>query len=86
MPDDERLIRVFLSFSHDSPAHVEQVLAVAERLCRDGIDAWSRKIVGWAVHEEESSDRASEGIGDPRCAGWLRSVWSRGIPSGRFRE
>jgi hypothetical protein len=31
--------RVFLSYSHDSPDHMDQVLALANRLRRDGIDA-----------------------------------------------
>ena len=30
--------RVFISYSHDSPAHRDQVLALSERLRRDGID------------------------------------------------
>jgi hypothetical protein len=29
---------VFVSYSHDSPAHEERVLRLAERLCRDGIE------------------------------------------------
>jgi len=31
--------RVFISYSHDSPAHEANVLALADRLRRDGIDA-----------------------------------------------
>jgi hypothetical protein len=30
--------RVFISYSHDSPAHRDRVLELAERLRRDGID------------------------------------------------
>jgi len=32
--------RVFLSYSHDSPAHSADVLALAQRLRDDGIDCW----------------------------------------------
>src|SRR5207253_363756 len=31
--------RVFISYSHDSPEHDQQVLAVSDRLRADGIDA-----------------------------------------------
>jgi hypothetical protein len=31
--------RVFISYSHDSEAHRERVLALSERLRADGIDA-----------------------------------------------
>jgi len=31
-------IRVFVSYSHDSPEHLERVLSLADRLRRDGID------------------------------------------------
>ncbi len=33
-------MRVFLSYSHDSPVHRSRVLALVERLRRDGVDAW----------------------------------------------
>src|SRR5262245_34711513 len=33
-------IRVFISYSHDSEEHGDKVLALAERLRADGIDAW----------------------------------------------
>ncbi len=36
MPDDAP--RVFLSYSHDSDEHRDRVLALADRLCADGID------------------------------------------------
>jgi hypothetical protein len=29
---------VFISYSHDSPEHVDRVLALADRLVHDGID------------------------------------------------
>jgi hypothetical protein len=31
--------RVFISYSHDSPEHAQQVLELAERLRKDGTDA-----------------------------------------------
>jgi hypothetical protein len=31
--------RVFISYSHDSVVHTERVRALADQLCRDGIDA-----------------------------------------------
>ena len=37
MPDDT--ISVFISYSHDSPQHEARVLALADRLRADGIDA-----------------------------------------------
>jgi hypothetical protein len=30
--------KVFISYSHDSPAHADRVLALADRLRADGID------------------------------------------------
>ena len=30
--------RIFVSYSHDSPLHEERVLALSDRLRRDGID------------------------------------------------
>jgi hypothetical protein len=32
-------VRAFISYSYDSPEHCEQVLALAQQLRRDGIDA-----------------------------------------------
>jgi SEFIR domain len=32
--------RVFISYSHDSTEHAEVVLALAQRLRQDGVDAW----------------------------------------------
>ena len=32
--------RVFISYSHDSAEHAEAVLALAQRLRQDGVDAW----------------------------------------------
>ena len=32
--------RVFISYSHDSTEHTEGVLALAQRLREDGVDAW----------------------------------------------
>src|SRR5512137_1776230 len=36
----ERSERVFISYSHDSPAHEQRVLKLANRLRREGVDAW----------------------------------------------
>ncbi|MCP3956766.1 MAG: TIR domain-containing protein [bacterium] len=38
MPSDPP--KVFISYSHDSPEHRDRVLALADRLRRDGIEAW----------------------------------------------
>ncbi len=38
MPQDA--VKVFISYSHDSPEHERQVLALSERLRADGIDSW----------------------------------------------
>jgi hypothetical protein len=32
--------KVFISYSHDSTEHAEAVLALAQRLRQDGVDAW----------------------------------------------
>jgi hypothetical protein len=58
-------IRVFISYSHDSPEHAQRVLALSERLRNDGIDAhvdqyingtplggWAR----WMLDEVEKAD------------------------------
>ncbi len=36
----EEIPRVFISYSHESPEHDEQVLKLADRLRREGVDAW----------------------------------------------
>jgi hypothetical protein len=36
----ERTERVFISYSHDSPAHEKRVLDLANQLRREGVDAW----------------------------------------------
>lgn len=36
----ERSERVFISYSHDSPLHQERVLALANQLRQEGVDAW----------------------------------------------
>ena len=36
---DPKHPRVFISYSHDSNAHADRVLALSDRLRRDGIDA-----------------------------------------------
>ncbi|HEY8206908.1 MAG TPA: NB-ARC domain-containing protein, partial [Myxococcaceae bacterium] len=50
MPD---LVRVFISYSHDSEAHRERIRELAARLRADGIDAWIDQyspapVDGWA--------------------------------------
>ena len=37
--DEPTPTRVFVSYSHDSPAHAERVLVLADRLRHDGVDA-----------------------------------------------
>lgn len=37
--DDSMSAKVLISYSHDSPAHEQRVLVVADRLRRDGVDA-----------------------------------------------
>ena len=44
--------RVFISYSHDSTEHEQRVLALADQLRKDGIDAWIDQYVqdpdeGW---------------------------------------
>jgi hypothetical protein len=36
----EQTERVFISYSHDSPAHAKRVLDLANQLRREGVDAW----------------------------------------------
>ena len=48
-PDDSSLTvaaspRVFISYSHDSREHEDEVLGLAARLRRDGIDADNRSV------------------------------------------
>ncbi len=38
MPNEEKMIRVFISYSHDSHGHLDRVLALADRLRAEGID------------------------------------------------
>jgi len=40
MSDAARPPRVFISYSHDSPEHMDRVLALADRLRALGVDAW----------------------------------------------
>src|ERR1700693_4391921 len=39
LPIDRACVRVFLSYSHDDKEHCDRVLALAQQLRRDGIDA-----------------------------------------------
>ncbi|CAD7839633.1 MAG: hypothetical protein [Olavius algarvensis Gamma 1 endosymbiont] len=47
-------VKVFISYSHDSPEHKGQVLALSDRLRADGIDAW---IDQYAPYPEEGWPR-----------------------------
>lgn len=57
-------IRVFISYSHDSPEHGERVLALSERLRKDGIDAQvdpylnGAPLQGWYRWMMDELDRA----------------------------
>ncbi|HEX9736115.1 MAG TPA: toll/interleukin-1 receptor domain-containing protein [Thermoanaerobaculia bacterium] len=67
MPEDARpkRLRVFLSYSHDSAEHAERVLALADRLRSDGLDAWIDQYEPepedgwprWMVDQIEKADR-----------------------------
>ena len=51
--------RIFMSYSHDNPTHCDRVLALADRLRADGIDAVIDQYIptppeGWLVR---SADR-----------------------------
>ncbi len=37
--DSSKHLKIFISYSHDSPAHGDRVLALSQRLRADGIDA-----------------------------------------------
>ena len=58
-------LRVFVSYSHDSAGHAERVLALADRLRRDGLDAWIDQYdpepeqgwPRWMVDEIDRADR-----------------------------
>jgi tetratricopeptide (TPR) repeat protein len=55
--------RVFVSYSHDSPAHVERVLALTQQLRQDGIDTWidrfeAAPVQGWVRWFCEQIERA----------------------------
>jgi hypothetical protein len=56
--------RVFISYSHDSPEHQQRVLALAERLRKDGVDAQLNQYVagtpakGWLRWMEDKLDWA----------------------------
>ncbi|HEX9732715.1 MAG TPA: SEFIR domain-containing protein [Thermoanaerobaculia bacterium] len=58
-------LRVFVSYSHDSAEHAERVLALADRLRRDGLDVeqWTRRAVAVAKVSEiwESATPRPEG-------------------------
>ena len=39
--------KVFISYSHDSPEHRTRVLNFAEKLRKDGLDAWIDQYESW---------------------------------------
>jgi SEFIR domain len=56
-------VRVFISYSHDSPEHEERVLALSDRLRSDGVDSIIDKYEtdvpdGWPVWMEQEIDKA----------------------------
>ena len=51
LPSMDRVPRVFLSYSHDSDAHRERVLALSEPLRQDGIDTILDQYVNGAPPE-----------------------------------
>lgn len=64
-PADGRPIRVFISYSHDSQAHAERVLALSERLRADGIETMLDQYVNgsppegwprWMLNRIDESD------------------------------
>ncbi len=64
-PADGRPIRVFISYSHDSQAHAERVLALSERLRTDGIETMLDQYVNgsppegwprWMLNRIDESD------------------------------
>ncbi len=59
----EAPVRVFLSYSHDSSAHEQAVLELANRLRADGIDAWIDRYEanppqGWPRWMQEQIEKA----------------------------
>ena len=60
----DRPIRIFLSYSHDSEEHRDRVLALANRLRQDGVDAWLDQFEneqpdeGWPEWMEKQIDLA----------------------------
>ena len=59
----DRPVRVFLSYSHDSPDHAESMLRLADQLRADGVDAWIDQYEtspsrGWPQWMEEQVRRA----------------------------
>lgn len=56
--------KVFLSYSHDSPEHMDRVLALCDRLREGGVDAWIDQYETapaegwplWCAHKIEEAD------------------------------
>jgi hypothetical protein len=60
----ERTHRVFISYSHDSPAHQKRVLELANQLRREGVDAWIDRFephpaLGWPRWMRQQIDGAA---------------------------
>src|SRR5579871_5304731 len=65
MPNSDRTApKVFISYSHDSDAHAERVLALADQLRADGIDVILDQYdphpdMGWPLWMENNLDAAN---------------------------
>jgi len=79
--------RVFISYSHDSDQHRASVLAFAQRLRREGVDAWLLLRAGvivctctdtwgrrYAAVKDEGSDTGDQGLVIPAPLGEVRKV------------
>lgn len=60
---EPRTLKVFLSYSHDSPEHADRVLELCDRLRRNGLDAWIDQYVpsppqGWALWSAQQVEEA----------------------------
>ncbi|MBZ5525851.1 MAG: tetratricopeptide repeat protein [Acidobacteriia bacterium] len=63
MPHEARSPKVFVSYSHDTPDHMERVLALGQRLITDGVDVVLDRLVfpppsNWPLWMEDQMSRA----------------------------
>jgi tetratricopeptide (TPR) repeat protein len=63
MPPAERPPKVFISYSHDTPEHIERVLALGQRLLTDGVDVVLDRLVfpppsNWPLWMEDQMSKA----------------------------